>query len=186
MSTQLRAAELAADAARLRARGLTIRQIAKEQGCSTGAAYKRLQRAYNTVMVEAVDELRRTECDRLDAVIARLWDVVDAEHLYVSQGRAVRVQRGYERDADGIELLDPETAKPIPHYEPVHDSGPVIAALTGIIRASESKRKLLGLDAPTRTAITVITEDAVDARLRQLDDEWAALNGGTVPEPVEA
>jgi|SRR5215469_7168782 len=180
-TTKLRSAELAAEAARLRARGLTLRQIAAEQHTSSGRVYERLMRAYQAVMVEAVDQLRRTECDRLDMVIAKLWDIVDRRHIAHGNGRPVMVLVGYETHEDGTERLD-DSGKRIPRYETLEDDGPKMAALNSIVRASESKRKLLGLDAPTRTAITVITEDAVDARLRQLDDEWAALNG----EPASA
>lgn len=177
MATALRRAELEAEAAQLRARGLSLRQIADHQGCTKGTAYNRLQRAYRAVQAEAVDELRRTECDRLDAVIARLWDIVDADHPYVGNtGKVVLEQVGVERDEDGIERLDMD-GKTIPVYRKVQNAAPVLAALNGIVRAAESKRRLLGLDAPTKAQVHVITEDMVDARLRQLDEEWAALNG---------
>lgn len=50
-----------------------------------------------------------------------------------------------------------------------------VQAWLGIIHASESKRKLFGADAPMRKEITVLTEDAVDAALRKLNEEHAAL-----------
>ena len=173
----MQAAELAADAARLRSHGLTIRQIAERQGCSVGAAYKRLQRAVKAVPVEAVEALRAIECERLDAVIARFWDIVGADHPYISHGRVMSIQVGIELREDGTEALDAD-GKTIPVYERVQDAGPVMAALAGIIRASESKRKLLGLDAPTKAQIHVITEDMVDAELRRLEDEIAATGAG--------
>jgi 2,4-dienoyl-CoA reductase-like NADH-dependent reductase (Old Yellow Enzyme family) len=40
---------------------------------------------------------------------------------------------------------------------------------------SESKRKLFGADAPQRKEITVLTEDAVDAAIRKVNEEHAAL-----------
>lgn len=39
----------------------------------------------------------------------------------------------------------------------------------------ERRAKLLGLDQPVRREITVLTEDAVDAALRKVTDEHAAL-----------
>jgi hypothetical protein len=141
-------AEQDARAAHLRAEGRTYRAIAEEVGCSVGTAYTAVARAIAAVPVEAVGELRQIECARLDAVIARLWDVVHADHPYISQGRI---------------------------FEGIQDAGPVISALGGIVRASESKRKLLGLDAPSRQVVTVITEDAVDAAIRQLETDIAAL-----------
>jgi hypothetical protein len=140
--------ETDAEAARLRAEGLTYPQIAERMGCAWSTAYARVARALAAVPVEAVGELRAIECQRLDAVIARLWDVVHADHPYISQGRI---------------------------FEGVQDAGPVISALSGIIKASESKRKLLGLDAPARQVVTVVTEDAVDAELRRLEAELAQV-----------
>lgn len=139
-------AEQDAHAAHLRAQGHNYRQIAAHLGCSTGTAYAAVQRAIAAVPVEAVAELRQVECDRLDQVIARLWDVVHADHPFISNGK---------------------------RFDDVQDAGPVISALAGIVRAGESKRKLLGLDAPARQTITVITEDAVDAAIRQLEADIA-------------
>lgn len=123
-----------AECAELRAKGYTYPQIARERKCAASTAYAAVQRAIAAVPVEAVNELRQIECDRLDLVIARLWDIAN-DH--------------------GVAAND------------------TISALAGIMRASESKRKLLGLDAPARQTITVITEDAVDAELRRLELELA-------------
>lgn len=142
-------AEMDAQAAHMRAEGRTYRQIATMLSVSVGTAYTAVSRAIAAVPVEAVTELRQIECARLDAVVARLWDVVHADHPYVSQGKV---------------------------FEDIQDAGPVISALGAIIRAGESKRKLLGLDAPARQTITVITEDAVDAELRRLEAEMASLS----------
>lgn len=139
-------AEQDARAAHLRAERRTYREIARELGCSASAAYQSVQRAIAAVPVEAVGELRAIECATLDAAIARLWDIVHAGHPYVSNGKV---------------------------FYDLEDAGPVIAALNGIIKACESKRKLLGLDAPARQTITVVTEDAVDAELRRLEAELA-------------
>lgn len=137
-----------AAAAEHRAQGRSYPQIAELMQCSVSTAYMRVQRAIAAVPVEAVGELRAVECARLDAVIAKLWDVVHADHPYISNGR---------RFAD------------------VQDAGPVISALAGIVRASESKRRLLGLDAPAKQVVTVVTEDAVDAELRRLEAELAQV-----------
>jgi hypothetical protein len=150
-------AEQDARAAHLRAEGRKYKDIAAELGCSVGTAYTAVTRAIAAVPVEAVGELRAVECARLDAVIARLWDIVHADHPYISQGR---------------------------RFDDLQDSGPVISALSGIVKASESKRKLLGLDAPARQTITVVTEDAVDAEIRRLEAEMAAPTGTEGAESV--
>jgi transcriptional regulator with XRE-family HTH domain len=142
-------ARLDAQAAELRAQGLTYPQLAERLGCSFSTAYARVQRALAAVPVEAVTELRQIECDRIDAVISRLWDIVEAEHPLVSHGKRI---------------------------EGLLDDGPRLAALAGILRASAEKRKLLGLDAPARQTITVVTEDVVDRAIRELEADLAALD----------
>jgi DNA-binding Lrp family transcriptional regulator len=57
------------------------------------------------------------------------------------------------------------------------DEHVVVACAREIRRTSESIRKLLGLDAPTRRIVEVITEDVIDAELRALEAEMAALTG---------
>lgn len=142
-------AERDSKAAHLRAQGRTYRQIATELGVDVAAAYKMVGRAIASAPVEAVNELRAIESERLTAVIAKAWEIVHADHPYVSAGRLLTG---------------------------VQDAGPVLAALNLIRTTSESLRKLYGLDAPARQTITVITEDAVDAELRRLETELASLD----------
>lgn len=44
------------------------------------------------------------------------------------------------------------------------------------LRAMERRAKLLGLDAPERRVLNVVTEDAVDVAIRELEAELAARN----------
>lgn len=140
-------AELDAQAARLRSQGLGYRQIATEMGCTLSAAHDRVRRALAAVPIEAVNELRQIEAERIDRVITKAWGIVEDRHTVVSNGKVIT---------------------------DVVDNGAVLAALTVILRASAEKRKLFGLDAPARQVVTVITEDAVDAELRRLEQELAA------------
>jgi len=153
-------AERDSKAAHLRAQGRTYRQIATELGVDVAAAYKMVGRAIASAPVEAVNELRAIESERLTAVIAKAWEIVHADHPYVSAGKLITIAP----TADGGE------------FRSVQDAGPVLAALNLIRTTSESLRKLYGLDAPARQTITVITEDAVDAELRRLETEVAALD----------
>ena len=52
-------------------------------------------------------------------------------------------------------------------------------AVDRALAISESRRKLLGLDAPTRQMITVVTEDATEAAIRELEAQLAANAGGS-------
>jgi predicted DNA-binding protein YlxM (UPF0122 family) len=136
-------AQNAADAARLRAIGLSYRQIAERQGVSQSTAYDRVKRALAAVPVEAVRELRQVELERLDMLVAKAWQVLEDTHPYVTREGKV--------------------------LEDLEDAGPVLQAITTLQRLSESRRKLLGLDAPTRTEITVT--DQMTAEIERLAAE---------------
>ncbi|WP_214371036.1 hypothetical protein [Pseudonocardia sp. H11422] len=56
---------------------------------------------------------------------------------------------------------------------PVPDPRPKLEALQVLLRVAERRSKLLGLDAPTRGRVEVITESSVDAAIRQLEAELA-------------
>jgi hypothetical protein len=50
----------------------------------------------------------------------------------------------------------------------------VISASLALLKVSESRRRLLGLDQPMRRTVEVITEDQVDAEIRRLEGKLAA------------
>lgn len=57
---------------------------------------------------------------------------------------------------------------------PVPDPRPVLDALAVLVRIEERKARLLGLDAPRKTTVGVITEEVVDAEIARLQGELAA------------
>lgn len=130
-----------AEIVKLRTQGWTFEQIGAQYGITGNAAYKAYRRALALVPAEAVNELRETEKQRLETVIRELWKIAHARHPYVSQGRV---------------------------FDDLEDDGPKLTALAGIVRASESLRKLYGVDAPNRVAVSVVTEDAIDAEIERL------------------
>lgn len=145
--------ETAADAARLRAQGKSYRDIAVEQGVSVSTAHDRVKRAMAAVPVEAVTELRRVELERLDMLTERAFREMEKTHPFVSNGR---------------------------RFDDLEDSGPVFTAIDRIRQLSESRRKLLGLDAPSKVAVTV--SDEVSAEIERL----AAELGVDDPDRVES
>lgn len=63
-----------ARAVELRARGLTYEQVAQEVGYTSRAtAYNAISEALEVRQAEGVEQLRRLELDRLDAVHASVW-----------------------------------------------------------------------------------------------------------------
>jgi hypothetical protein len=140
--TTIEDAETAAEAARLRSLGMTYRQIAAQQGVNVSTAHDRVARALAAVPVEAVATLRTVEVDRLDALTARLFVIATSEHVMVSHGRVL---------------------------SGVKDLGPNLAAIRELRLISESRRKLLGLDAPIQH--NVVVTDAMVAEIERLSAE---------------
>jgi DNA-binding CsgD family transcriptional regulator len=124
-------AEQDAEAARLRGRGLSYRQIGAQLNIDPSTAYRAVKRALAEIVAEPAADAVAFELERLDTLYARALEVMERHHVAVSNGRVVAL--------DG---------------EPLQDDGPVLAAITALVRISESRRKLLGLDSPTKTAIS--------------------------------
>jgi hypothetical protein len=133
----------------LRRRGLSYPQISAELGCSLSTAHTMVQRALADSAREAGEEVRQIEAQRLDDLTRTLNRVMLTRHYRVAQ--------------TGQVATDPETGAPL------LDADPVIRAVLALVRVSERRAKLLGLDAPTRHE--VITIDAVEAEIRKLEAE---------------
>ncbi len=136
-----------AQAAHLRAQGLSYRQIAQQVGCDVHTAHDRVARAIAAVPVENVNELREVERARLDEMLMVAWREMHRDHVVVQFGKVVRGEDG----------------------RPLIDSGAKMAALDRLLRISRERRMLMGLDAPARSVIEVITEDTLDAEIRELE-----------------
>lgn len=125
-------AEREAEAARLRSRGHTYQHIAEQLGFSNkGTAYHAVQRALAEVVAEPAAEAVQFELDRLDQLHRAALAVMEAEHITVNNGKVIEL-----------------------HGQPLPDDGPVLAAIDRLVRISESRRKLLGLDSPVKTQIS--------------------------------
>lgn len=65
-------------------------------------------------------------------------------------------------------------------FEIINDSSAYrkdrVDALRVLATYSEARRRLLGLDAPQRREITVLTEDVVDAALRKASEEFETVS----------
>lgn len=135
-----------AEAARLRTRGLTYRQIAdKLNMAGPGKAYEAVRRVLAETTQEAADDLRMVELERLDLMYQAALKVLETEHLTISHGRVIY------RDDNG---------------KPLADDGPVLVAIDRMLKIQERRAKLLGLDAPTKANVTV--SDAITTEIEQL------------------
>ncbi|KOG84471.1 hypothetical protein ACZ90_25050 [Streptomyces albus subsp. albus] len=140
----LSTAERDAEAARLRSLGWSYPRIAAELGWKTRAdAHNAVKRVLKETVREAGDDVRTLELERLDRLEAAANEVLEREHVTVSNGRVV-----------------------VLHETPLPDDGPVLAAIDRLLKIQERRARLLGLDAPTKQAITITPERA--AALEQL------------------
>lgn len=120
-----------AEAARLRGQGLTYRAIAKKMGTSVSVAHARVQSAFRATLAEPAEQARAVELARLEDAHDHALAVLLREHLTVSHGKIIVGPDG----------------------NPLIDDGPILQAIDRIRALSESRRKLLGLDAPSRVSV---------------------------------
>lgn len=139
--------ERAARAAELRSQGWSYQRIADELGCADkGHAYQLVQRARDHILRGPAEELIKTEATQLDELYAHALDILDRDHVLVSQGRVVYGDDG----------------------QPLLDDGPKLAALRELRQIRESFRRLYGLDQPSQVAVSgavryeVVGVDAAD------------------------
>lgn len=127
----LTVAERDAEAARLRSQGWTYERIADHLGYTDKSNARRaIEKVLKSTVQEAGDELRKIERERLDRLAEAAWAVLERQHVTVSNGRIVSL-----------------------NGEPLPDDGPVLQAIDRLLRISESRRKLEGLDAPSRVSV---------------------------------
>jgi hypothetical protein len=150
-------AERDAIACELKARGKTYRQIATELDVHPASAHEMVQRALRAIVEEPAAEVRRLELERLDIMYRAAMEVLERQHVTVSQGRIVKQANG----------------------EPLEDDAPVLQAIDRLLRVSESRRKLLGLDAPARVSVEA------EHLGREIGDLITALTGGHDDEPAD-
>ena len=163
----LATAEDDAEAARMRSAGFSYREIAKAANCSASAAHDRVQRALAAVPMEAVRELRQVELARMDDLVKQASGILLREHPMISHGRLIAG---------------------------VFDVRPKLLAIQALLRISESRRRLLGLDEPIKHEVRVndkiveeierlamelgIASDGVGATVKELETIAGQIDSG--------
>lgn len=126
-------AERDAEAAYLKADGLTYQQIADRlKFCDRGEAWRAVQRALAAIVRDSAEKLRAVEAAKLDELYVEALDVLSRDHVTVSHGKVVKGDDG----------------------QPLLDDGPKLQAIDRLLKVRESYRKLLGLDAATKTEVS--------------------------------
>jgi hypothetical protein len=163
----------------MKRRGFNLRQIATECGWSSPqSAANAITRALKELTQVDADEVVRLMRERLDEYCRQAWRVLSRPHFVTTPA--------------GVVARHPETNAPLV------DDGPVLQALDRLLRYDVEERKMLGVDAPTKTRVEVITESDVDAAIRALVEKHAEadldglglemeeLTGGTTGDPGSA
>jgi hypothetical protein len=147
----LEAMEKDSKAADLYRRGLTYRQIAAELGWrSPNAAFEAVRRAARDA---GRDSLAAAEA--LTMMLERLQD-------YRRLVYRVAVAKHYVTTQSGKVIVHPETKLPL------LDDAPVLQAVDRLLKTDDTEAKLLGLYAPAKSRVEVITEDVFDAEIADL------------------
>jgi len=141
--------EKRAQAVELRRAGLTYERIGQALGCSEANAHKLVKSALRGIVRAPGDALIEAELAALEDLERKTKMVLDAAHPLVQAGNVVH---DIVRDTKGEPVIDPRTNQPL--RLPLHDSRPVLAAIAQLLQIHESRRRLLGVDAPKRLAMT--------------------------------
>lgn len=155
----LATAEREAHAAELRGRGLSYQKVAETMRADGSAspkytkadAFHDIEAALKATVSEPAEAARQFELERLDLMHQAALAVLEGHHVTVSNGRII-----YLGD------------------QPLPDTGPVLAAIDRMLRISESRRKLLGLDAPVKVDAKIT--DAMTAEIEDLIEQMANLD----------
>jgi hypothetical protein len=148
-------------------RGFTYRQIGAELGWSSTASVSlAVKRALKEISRVDPDEVVKLMRSRLDDYRRQAWRVLGTRHYVTSPSGAV--------------ARHPITG------DPLVDDGPVLQALDRLLKYDIEERKMLGVDAPTRTRVQIITEDDVDQAIRELTEKHASMEARGLAELADA
>jgi hypothetical protein len=159
-NSQAEARQHEADALQLRRNGAGYAQIAERLGMSVSGAYDAVKRALDRTTQEAAPDVRKLELERLDSLLVTALTVLARPHPLVQGGRIVLDQQG----------------------QPLRDDGPTLAALDRVLKIQERRARLLGLDAPTKLDMKVMTIDQLDDRIAELTQLLA--DNDSLPQPT--
>lgn len=155
ISFTYRSKERDAEAARLKAQGLTLKEIATRLNMDGDEhrAAAAIKRALGTMARFASDEIRLMELKSLDELEWVAWKTLQSNHIVISQGKIVRDDNG----------------------DPVDDDRFVLEVVDRILKIKERRAKLWGLDAPSRSE--VISINSIEDEIAKLERELNAGRG---------
>lgn len=128
--------------------GGNLHAIAKELGYSAEYVRKLYAKALKSIIQAPTEDARKMELERLDFTMTCVMRVLQRTHWLVSSGTVVK---DIVTDEHGNPVLDEEGKPTVIRLE---DTAPVLQAVDRLIKISERRAKLLGLDLPAKIALT--------------------------------
>lgn len=168
VQTKLSAKQKQAKAAELRSKGWTWHKIADELGYAhPKGAFAAVQAYFRDYPAPNVDEHRREANNTLDKLAEKAWIVLENFHPVISaSGKIVGRYTGkYVKDEFGDYVRDAKDNM-VPEVEEFEDDGPVLAAITVVLRIEERRAKLNGTDKPVK--ISINEESEIDKEMQEL------------------
>jgi hypothetical protein len=133
----------------LRLRGRTLRQIADDMGIDVKKVHTLLREEIKLREDPFIDQVRQFELDRLDGYQQACM---------------------YVLDNPGKPFFDEVTEQ----WHVIVDEDKILKAIDRLVRISESRRKLLGVDAPVKTQVDVVETTQQDLEIQELIREAQA------------
>lgn len=134
----------------MRGEGKTLAEINLALGFA-GASHvgKALRRHIDRRVGPVADEYIAMQLDTMDRLKREVFRVMEATHYRVSDGRVV-----YHAECACTPGMYGE-GEHCPHWKPLRDTSPVLAAADRLIKVEERISKLLGLDKPVKHDVSV-------------------------------
>lgn len=141
--------ELQREILALRKSGMTLTAIAIKLDKSQPYVSKLYRKALKSIIHEDVEGWRKLELERLDLLQSKAMEIVLSFHPLIASGNIVRDML---EDANGHPIIDPLTGKPV--MVKLQDKALVLTAINTVKGIMDQRARLLGLNAPTKTALT--------------------------------
>jgi len=147
-----KAKELQATILRMYRDNPNISEIARTLGFTPQYTYKLYSKALKAIIAPEVEEHRKLENERLDVMHSEAMRILKAFHPYVSSGAVVR------------DVVDDENGNPVVdengNFKTIRlqNSDPVLKAIDRLIKISERRARLWGLDTPVNSKLDISTD----------------------------
>jgi hypothetical protein len=129
-------------------------EVARRLDMSMSFVKKLYKNALKEIIVDSVENYRKIEMERLDILHNKAMTVLTSFHPYISNGAVVR---DIIEDEEGNPVVDMRTGE-IKTVR-LQDQTPLLSAIDRVLKVSERRSRLLGLDAPVKNAFTDPTGD---------------------------